>query len=177
MRAGPGPWRRLELSDGFWRDLDWWDEHLESNNCVPLVLPTATAAVQAGTDASDWGAGEIIYLNGTTREETKLVFTAAEKRRPINWRELLGILRVLQVWGPRLRGSRLLVETDNMAASTARRRSSGPRPSTCRSWCGVCTNFVAATRSCSPSRTPRGRYWTGPTKSPAARLWRNRARA
>ena len=66
VRAGPGPWQRLKPSDSFWRDLDWWDEHLESNNCVPLTLPTATAAVQAGTDASDWGAGEIIYLQQAT---------------------------------------------------------------------------------------------------------------
>ena len=40
--------------------------------------------------------------------------TAAEKRRPINWRELLGIWRVCAMGGERLRGKVLLVETDNM---------------------------------------------------------------
>ena len=127
VKAGPGPWRKLSLDDGFWRDLDWWDDHLESNNCIPLDEIPASAAVQAGTDASDWGAGEIIYLNGA-KEETRLVFTSAEKRRPINWRELLGVLRVVQVWGHRLRGTRLLVETDNMATwSTASRGRSKAR--------------------------------------------------
>ena len=116
VRAKRGEWRPMELSPSFWRDLEWWDEMLERANCVPIdPPPLASAAVQAGTDASDWGAGEIIYLHGQ-REETRIRFTSAEKRRPINWRELLGILRIVEVWGPRLRGLRLLVETDNMVA-------------------------------------------------------------
>ena len=118
VRARGEVWRAMTIGDGFWRDLDWWDQQLTSNNCVPLApAPPARAAVQAGTDASDFGAGEVIYLGGQ-REETRLLFTRAEKRRPINWRELLGILRILEVWGARLRGSRLLVETDNMVAWT-----------------------------------------------------------
>ena len=106
----------MTIGDPFWRDLDWWDQRLETNNCIPLSPPSrARAAVQAGTDASDFGAGEVIYLGGQ-KEETRIKFTRAEKRRPINWRELLGILRILEVWGQRLGGSRLLVETDNMVA-------------------------------------------------------------
>ena len=116
VRAQRGAWRPMTLSDAFWRDLDWWDQQLESNNCVPISPPPrARAAIQAGTDASDFGAGELIYLGGQ-REETRLKFTRAEKRRPINWRELLGIFRVVEVWGARLRGCRLLVETDNTVA-------------------------------------------------------------
>ena len=116
VRARRGVWKPMELDASFWRDLEWWDEMLERANCVPIEpLPLAAAAVQAGTDASDWGAGELIYLHGQ-REETKLRFSSAEKRRPINWRELLGILRIVEVWGSRLRGLRLLVETDNMVA-------------------------------------------------------------
>lgn len=116
VRLNGGRWGAMTVGAHFWRDLDWWDHQLSTNNCVPLA-PTgpAGAAVQAGTDASDFGAGEVIYLGGQ-REETRLKFTQAEKRRPINWRELLGILRVLEVWGPRLEGCRLLVETDNMVA-------------------------------------------------------------
>ena len=116
VRAEYGAWRAMTLGDAFWRDLDWWDQQLETNNCVPICPPPrARAAVQAGTDASDFGCGELIYLGGQ-REETRLKFTRAEKRRPINWRELLGILRVVEVWGERLGGSRLLVETDNTVA-------------------------------------------------------------
>jgi len=116
VRVQRGAWRSMTLSDAFWRDLEWWDQQLETNNCVS-ISPTrrARAAVQAGTDASDFGAGELIYLGGQ-REETRLKFTRAEQRRPINWRELLGIFRVVEVWGERLRGCRLLVETDNTVA-------------------------------------------------------------
>ena len=114
VRPVRGEWREMRLGRGFWRDLDWWDAQLEINNCLPIETPAlAGAAVQAGTDASDYGAGEVIYLGGQ-REETRLKFTSAEKRRPINWRELRGVLRVVEVWGNRLRGMRLLVETDNM---------------------------------------------------------------
>ena len=105
VRAVRGAWRSMTLSDAFWRDLDWWDQQLETNNCVPIAPPPqARAAVQAGTDASDFGAGELIYLGGQ-REETRLKFTRAEQRRPINWRELLGIFRVVEVWGARLQPS------------------------------------------------------------------------
>ena len=96
VRARSGSWTRMELSEAFWRDLEWWDCQLEVNNCIPLIrAEQARAAVQAGTDASDYGAGELIYLGGQ-REEVRLKFTSAERRRPINWRELLGILRVVE---------------------------------------------------------------------------------
>ena len=59
------------------------------------------------------------------REESQLRFTHAETRRPINWRELSGIVRAVQLYGPRLSGYSVLVETDNMAAKgSAARRSS-----------------------------------------------------
>jgi len=78
VRAVHGEWQRMTVSDGFWRDLDWWDAQLETNNCVPIdARPLARAAIQAGTDASDFGAGEVIYVGGQ-REETRLKFTRAE---------------------------------------------------------------------------------------------------
>ena len=59
------------------------------------------------------------------REESQLRFTHAETRRPINWRELSGIVRAVQLYGPRLSGYTVLVETDNMAAKgSAAKRSS-----------------------------------------------------
>ena len=48
-----------------------------------------------------------------------LPFTPAEQSRSINWRELLGILRVFEFFGARMRGMLVLVETDNMAAKGA----------------------------------------------------------
>ena len=78
----------------------------------------AAEAVLTGTDASNWGTGQVLWLDGG-REESSLEFTHAERRRPINWRELLGIVRVCTVGGERLRGKTVLVETDNMAARGA----------------------------------------------------------
>ena len=83
----------------------------------------AAEAVITGTDASDWGTGQVLWLDGA-REESVLRFTHAEQRRPINWRELLGIVRICMVGGNRLRGKTVLVETDNMAAKGATAKGS-----------------------------------------------------
>ena len=72
-------------------------------------------AAITGTDASGWGTGQLAWLDGA-REEVQLEFTEAERRRPINWRELLGVLRVVETWGERLRGCVVLIEADNTAA-------------------------------------------------------------
>ena len=81
----------------------------------------------AGTDASGWGTGQLVWLDGH-REETVLQFGEAEQRRPINWRELLGIVRVVEVWGARMRGRAVLIETDNLTAWWAARRCSAKSP-------------------------------------------------
>ena len=104
---------RLELSRGFWADLEWWSAHLESRNSVAMEAPRPAEVAVAGTDASNYGCGELVWLNGQ-RAEVMLKFTEAEVRRPINWRELLGVVRVVEVWGEELRGKRLLIETDNI---------------------------------------------------------------
>ena len=114
-----GRWESMEVTAGFWRDLSWWQANLATQSLAPMQPEPAKAeAVLTGTDASDWGTGQVLWLHGG-REESVLKFTAAERRRPINWRELLGILRVCEVGGERLRGKVVLVETDNMAARGA----------------------------------------------------------
>ena len=56
------------------------------------------------------------------------------QRRPINWRELLGVLRIIDFYGSRLRGRTVLLETDNMAAKGAAKKQGGLKgPPTCRS--------------------------------------------
>ena len=108
--------QRFRLGDSFWRDLEWWDASLAEHAFTPFARPQRSGEmVLAGTDASGWGTGQVIWRDGG-REEYHLRFTAAEKRRPINWRELLGIVRAAQHGGELLRGKRLLVESDNMAA-------------------------------------------------------------
>ena len=49
------------------------------------------------------------------REEVVMHFTRAEKRRPINFRELLGVYRLMDRWGARLAGRTILVDIDNTA--------------------------------------------------------------
>ena len=46
-------------------------------------------AAITGTDASDFACGELAWIDGA-REEMRVLFSRAEKRRPINFRELLG---------------------------------------------------------------------------------------
>ena len=70
-----------------------------------------TAAI-TGTDASDLACGELAWIDGA-REEMVLRFTRAERRRPINFRELLGVVRLVERWGHRLRGHTLLIDIDN----------------------------------------------------------------
>jgi hypothetical protein len=119
VKPGASAWQDLELTASFWRDLRWWHDHLDSRSLTPFeVTPVAAEAVLAGTDASNWGTGQVLWLDGA-REEAVLAFTHAERRRPINWRELLGIVRVCEVGGERLRGKTVLIETDNMAARGA----------------------------------------------------------
>ena len=116
----------IRLDPAFLLDLRWWRRHLSERYSVPWEGPaqSSEAAVVAGTDASGWGTGQLVWLDGG-REETQLEFTHAERRRPINWRELLGVLRVVEHFGPRLRGRTVMIETDNMAAKGAasKRRS------------------------------------------------------
>ena len=111
-----GGGRRMTVSRAFWRDLAWWRTHLATHSLTPFAKAEVRAeAALLGTDASGYGTGQVLWLDGG-REESTLVFTAAEKRRPINWRELLGVVRACQLGGARLRGKVVLVETDNMAA-------------------------------------------------------------
>ena len=118
VRASKGHWDRVSLSREFWLDLEWWRDHLELRNCVPLDEPQMCEAMVAGTDASDWGVGTIIWVDGH-KEECNMEFTRAERRRPINFRELLGIVRIVELHGERLRGVKVMIETDNMAAKGA----------------------------------------------------------
>ena len=120
-------WKSMRVGPAFWRDLEWWSDHVERRHSRPLQPRAHGSAAITGTDASGWGTGQVAWLDGG-REETRLRFTAAERRRPINWRELLGVLRVVEQFGARLSGRTVLVETDNMAARGAagKRKSRAP---------------------------------------------------
>ena len=110
VKPAGGCWEQLEVGACFWRDLEWWKANLATQSLAPMdPEPSKAEAVLTDTDASDWGTGQVLWLDGG-REESVLRFTAAERRRPINWRELLGVLRVCEVGGERLRGKVVLLE-------------------------------------------------------------------
>ena len=114
----------IELTDGFWEDLRWWKVHLQERYSVPWKTDELAVAAITGTDASGWGTGQLAWVDGQ-RLESQLEFTHAERRRPINWRELLGIVRIVEQFGSLLTGRAVLIETDNMAAKgSAAKRSS-----------------------------------------------------
>ena len=112
VRHFSSAWTQIDIHDGFWRDLRWWRSALKRCNCIPFGLPAVGEVAIVGTDASDLACGELVWLDGA-REETVLHFLHAERRRPINFRELRGTLRALEIWGSRLSGRLVLVETDN----------------------------------------------------------------
>jgi hypothetical protein len=175
-RTRGGAWQEMEVGDGFWRDLEWWSDHLERRNCVSLEQPARGAAAVTGTDASGWGTGQLAWLDGA-REEVQLEFTAAEQRRPINWRELLGVLRVVETWGERLRGRVILIEADNTAAVGAAAKmasSSEDMQELVRRLLEVCEEHEIELRVCHtpgallhrPDQTSRG----DPVEEPRMRL-------
>ena len=114
-RARRGRLETMTVSEPFWEDVQWWVDHLALRCLTPFTRQRAGEAAITGTDASGYGTGQLAWIDGG-REESVLEFTAAEKRRLINWRELLGVVRIVEQFGPRLEGRTVLVETDNMAA-------------------------------------------------------------
>jgi hypothetical protein len=114
-RVGGTRFEEMTVHEGFWDDVQWWVDHMAARCLTPFEIPPAGEAAITGTDASGWGTGQVAWIDGG-REESTLKFTAAEKRRPINWRELLGVVRIVEQFGARLKGRTVLVETDNMAA-------------------------------------------------------------
>ena len=122
VRTRASSWGELQVTDTFWRDLEWWQESFATRNCTSLLAPERGEAAITGTDASGWGSGQVSWIDGG-KEESRLRFGAAETRRPINWRELSGIVRVLELYGQQLHGRCLLIETDNTSAKGAADKS------------------------------------------------------
>ena len=123
-------WSAVRLTPAFWRDLVWWQGALRTANSVPLGRSAIGEAAITGTDASDYACGELAWIDGA-REEMVCIFSNAEKRRPINFRELLGVYRLVERWGPRLSGRTLLIDIDNSAtvgAASARFVACRPQP-------------------------------------------------
>ena len=89
VRWPGGDWGKVPLTRAFWRELAWWKGALESNPSVPMVDSRAGVAAVAGTDASDHACGELVWHEGG-REEMQMLFTYAEKRRPLTFASYWG---------------------------------------------------------------------------------------
>ena len=98
--VGGGTSSRVTLPPCFWSDFSWWEDQLPSRYSLRWEERLAPVATLVATDASDWGSGQLAWLDGG-REESQLRFTRAESRRPIKWRELSGILRAVQLFARR----------------------------------------------------------------------------
>ena len=121
-----GQRRPMLLTAEFFEDLKWWRENLSERNAVPLLKARGGGSwdrtgneqrvgVVSGTDASGMASGGLAWLAGD-REEVVQQWSSYEVSLPINYRELAGAVALLEEWGPRLRGMRLHIETDNMSS-------------------------------------------------------------
>ena len=97
------------------RDIEWWLEFLPKWNAQSIILEqnrTASPDLELYTDASTVGYGAIYkthWFNGPWPEQ----FAS----NSIPWKELFTIYAAFFVWGPTWRGKKVLLHTDNEAAT------------------------------------------------------------
>ena len=108
--------RDVKVDSEMWKDLEWWQVMLSQVTGIPLVDDESHRwLVRSGTDGSDWGSGQFVILHGE-KEELQCCWTSDEVKKPINWREMNGALRILREWGPRMRGCVLWMAVDNLVS-------------------------------------------------------------
>ena len=114
----------VPLSKELWRDLDWWLRNLRFRNCTPLWLDgDGRFIIHMGTDASDWGGGGELDINGDS-EEMRFEWGEYERQQDINVREMATVVIMCQRWGERLRGARIRLRTDNQVSFHVIRKGS-----------------------------------------------------
>ena len=106
----------IPLTDELWKDLFWWLRNLRYRNCTPLWLDgDGRFIVDMGTDASDWDGGGEMEIDGDS-EEFRFEWGSYERQLDINVREMATVVLMCQRWGPRLRGARIRLRTDNQVS-------------------------------------------------------------
>ena len=97
------------------RDIEWWLEFLPTWNVQSIILEqnwTASPDLELKTDASTVGYGALYkthWFYGSWSEQF-----ASDS---IPWKELFTIYAACFVWGPTWRGKKVLLHTDNEAAT------------------------------------------------------------
>ena len=94
--------RNVPTDEEMWWDAEWWVRNLSSIAGKSLVSDLEHRwMVRGGMDGSDGGSGQFVVIH-SEREEIQYLWTKGELRKPINWRELNGVLRLIRNWGPRI---------------------------------------------------------------------------
>jgi hypothetical protein len=100
------------------KDLQWWDELLPQFNGV-LLLQKDRPRVDLYTDASKSGLGAYFSILPRPRplqhNSFAILIEHQESQRHINYLETRAIEAAFILWGPKWRGKRLFVHTDNSA--------------------------------------------------------------
>jgi hypothetical protein len=89
-----------------------------------LLDGDANITLDGGSDASDWGCGGEVDIDGDT-EEHRVPFVEHEQQQDINWRELAGVVVLCERLGERLRNKRLHLRVDNAVTLFFIKRGTG----------------------------------------------------
>jgi hypothetical protein len=118
--SGGNPW--VTLDRNFHADLAWWTLFLDKWNGVHSIVDTNPSdALHVSTDASDVGAGAF-HRNHWWAVE----WTAEEKPKSIDWRELKAVLLAAAAWAPLWKGRHVVFHVDNtVAVAVIRNMTSG----------------------------------------------------
>ena len=108
------------------RDIEWWREFLPTWNAqsvIPELGWTASPDLELYTDASTVGYGAVYQTHWFTGKWPEPVTLNS-----IPWKELFTIYAACFVWGPAWKGKKVLLHTDNEAATFLWDRKSSKCP-------------------------------------------------
>ncbi|TMD69347.1 MAG: hypothetical protein E6I91_02300 [Chloroflexi bacterium] len=121
----PGYYRQAKLNKELEADLRWWSELLPQFNGVRLLDDRNRVSVSLWTDASNEGLGA--FYKSSSQEsfmdipEHQAIAIRANKRlrrKHINIKETIAVLRALERWGPLWASTRLNIYTDSSTVFT-----------------------------------------------------------
>ena len=121
----PGHYRQAKLNRDLEADLKWWNELLPQFNGVRLLDDRNRVSVSLWTDASDEGLGAFYKTSSqesfTDIPEHQAIAIRANKRlrrKHINIKETVAVLRAIERWGPLWASTRLNIYTDSSTVFT-----------------------------------------------------------
>eukprot|EP00873_Tetraselmis_striata_P043005 jgi/Tetstr1/463269/TSEL_008194.t1 len=101
--------RRVRMTPQLRRDLQWWTSVPSQSNGKPIHRPVETASLHTYNSCYGWGG----VLNG--RLEARGLWSSADERQHITWKELKAIRLAVQSFLPHLAGRNVLLHEGNKA--------------------------------------------------------------